>query len=105
MSNSNFLQQLDTSSLTTYLSTELFYINLAKDFIRRLEPYKPKPVLDTIKTEAPQDKKRRRNRKTIAGILFNNYKTGQANNQGFKHCEPYTRALSMNRIIVYTAPA
>jgi hypothetical protein len=70
---SKFLQQLDTTNLTGYLSTELFYINLAKDYIRRLETYKPKPVVDTIKTAPADDKRRRRNRKTTAGTLTDKY--------------------------------
>ena len=58
---SNFLSKLDTANVNQYLSSQSLYIRLAKDYIIRLEAYKPKPVTDTLKT-APGNENRRRRR-------------------------------------------
>jgi tetratricopeptide (TPR) repeat protein len=59
----NFLRQIDTASLSKYLSSESYYINQAKDYLQRLENYKPAPVRDTIKTVPQDNKKKRRNKR------------------------------------------
>jgi tetratricopeptide (TPR) repeat protein len=56
----NFLSKLDTANVNQYLSSQSLYIRLAKDYVIRLEAYKPKPVAEPIKTAPKNDNRRRR---------------------------------------------
>lgn len=59
---SKFLSQLDSARLNEYLGSELYYINQAKDYLVRLEPYMPrsKPVAAPAATEDKTKKKKRK---------------------------------------------
>lgn len=58
---SGFLAQLDTLHLNEYPSAELHYINQAKDFLARLQQYKPQP--EVIIETSPADKKTKKKKK------------------------------------------
>jgi len=57
---SKFLSQLDSAA--EYKSSELYYINQAKDYLVRLQPYLPKPKAEPIPVQGPiktKNKKRK----------------------------------------------
>lgn len=49
-----FLSQVDSTNLTEYKSSELYYINQAKDYVTRLQPYLPKPRPQVIPAPAAE---------------------------------------------------
>lgn len=59
-----FLQTADTTQLSQYSSSQLFYINEAKDYLVRLKHYLPKPVVNTppppVEEKSKKKKKKRR---------------------------------------------
>lgn len=59
-----FLQQIDTVNLNAYKSSELYYINAAKDYVVRLQHYVPKPKAEPPPPvqEQPVKKGKRKNR-------------------------------------------
>ncbi len=66
-----FLNQIDTFNINEYLITERYYVKQAKDFLVRLEQYKPKPTVDTITKPIDGDdkkKKKKKNKSTSTGF-------------------------------------
>ena len=58
-----FMHQIDTNNLNEYQSSQLLYINQAKDYIARLQPYLPKPKPETP-PPAVQTKKGKKKKKS-----------------------------------------
>jgi hypothetical protein len=60
---SEFLKQVDSANLSLYQSSELHYINQAKDYLARLQPYLPQPKVETPVAPAVTEKSRKKKRK------------------------------------------
>jgi len=62
---SDFLNKVDTLNLNQYQPSQQYYVNQAKDYVYRLERYKPQPKMDTIVNpiEADPDKKKKKKEK------------------------------------------
>ena len=68
---SSFLNKLDTFNTNAYTRSQQFYINEAKDYLRRLEPYKPKPKVDTIAAQPEEtDKKKKKKKNKDTGFIL-----------------------------------
>ncbi|MBC8033707.1 MAG: hypothetical protein H7Y03_06140, partial [Chitinophagaceae bacterium] len=64
MGYSEFLQSLDTLDMSKHHASQLYHINLARDFLKRLEEYKPKPQVQVAEVQpAESNKKKKRNRR------------------------------------------
>ena len=61
-----FLGKLDTTNYDQYQRSEQFYINSAKEYLSRLERYKPQPKVDTVAAPVVDDdinKKKKKKKK------------------------------------------
>jgi tetratricopeptide (TPR) repeat protein len=67
---SAFLGQIDTLHLNEYLRAEVHYINQAKDYIARLDSYKPKPKKDTVIAPVEKSRRKKKKGKSVAFILM-----------------------------------
>jgi len=56
---SEFLNKLDTLNINEYLLIQQSYINQAKDYLTRLDRYKPKPKSDTLVSPVEDDTKKK----------------------------------------------
>lgn len=57
---SDFLNKLDTLNISEYPSQQLYYINQAKDYISRLQAYKPKPKADATNANPADNRKKKK---------------------------------------------
>lgn len=60
---SGFLVKLDTLHLGEYMPGELYVIKQAKDYLSRLQNYKPKPKIETMIAPGDGKKKKKKNNK------------------------------------------
>lgn len=59
----NFMGFIDTARLNEYTSSQLYYINEAKDYLALLQHYLPKPVVSASTTPPAEEKGRKKNKK------------------------------------------
>jgi tetratricopeptide (TPR) repeat protein len=59
-----FLSRVDTVNSDGYMSSELHYIKEAKDYLSRLQPYQPKPKVETAAPAPTTDKRKKKKKRS-----------------------------------------